>query len=560
MGDGDTIFALSSARGKAGLCVIRVSGSRARVAVAALTGNSVPEPREATLRRFVDAKGEPIDRGLVLWFPSPHSFTGEDTVEFHAHGSPAVVAALVARLGQLNGLRPAEAGEFTRRAFANGKFDLTEAEGLADLIEAETEQQRRQALRQMDGALLARYERWREMLIKTLAHLEAVIDFSEEDLPADLFEQVSGAARELMTEIDGHLADRRRGEIVRDGFSIVIVGAPNVGKSSLLNALAARDVAIVTATAGTTRDLIEVDLDLGGYAVRLVDTAGLRETSDEIESEGIARARRRAAHAHMRLAVIDATSPTIDELVSLTLVAGDVVVANKIDLTSVSHESGSRSLEFAIDSDDVVVSEDESESEALDQASNADEAASIDADEVARESDITADAELGDDSMRVMSIDEAQELDAVSRSDEEAAMHAGDTDVSAATKVEDARTADVASSDSVRVRDDLSVPLLGISARDGTGIGRLLSFLTQQVIARAGGSEAAPLTRLRHRNALAATRDALERAAANLNETRAMDLAAEDLRLAGRELGRIIGRVDVEDLLDVIFRDFCIGK
>lgn len=457
MGEGDTIFALSSARGKAGVCVIRVSGSRARVAVAALTGNSVPEARVATLRRFVDGGGEPIDRGLVIWFPSPHSFTGEDIAEFHAHGSPAVVAALVARLGRLNGLRPAEAGEFTRRAFAHGKFDLTEAEGLADLIAAETEQQRRQALRQMDGALSARYERWREALVKTLAHLEAVIDFSEEDLPRDLFERVSASALELGGKIDAHLTDRRRGEIVRDGFSIVILGAPNVGKSSLLNALAARDVAIVTATAGTTRDLIEVDLDLGGYAVTLVDTAGLRETSDEIESEGIARARRRAAHADMRLAVIDATAPSCDDLVASALSAGDVVVANKIDL-AVSHES------------------------------------------------------------------------------------------------------DASESETFRVRDDISLPLLRISARDGTGIDALLSFLTEQTIARTGGGEAAPLTRLRHRNALEAARDALQRAAGNLTETRAMDLAAEDLRLATRELGRITGRIDVEDLLDVIFRDFCIGK
>src|SRR5215470_15223846 len=180
MGESDTIFALSSARGRAGVCLLRVTGSRARVAVAALTGRGVPAARIATLRRFVDARGEPIDRGLVLWFPSPHSFTGEDVAEFHAHGSPAVVAALVARLGQVNGLRPAESGEFTRRAFAHGKFNLTEAEGLADLIEAETEQQRKQALKQMDGALRERYERWRETLVKTLAHLEAVIDFSEE--------------------------------------------------------------------------------------------------------------------------------------------------------------------------------------------------------------------------------------------------------------------------------------------------------------------------------------------------------------------------------------------
>ncbi len=453
MSDRDTIFALSSARGRAGICVFRVSGPRARVAAAALTGSGVPAAREATLRRFVDARGEPIDRGLVLWFPAPNSFTGEDVAEFHTHGSPAVIAALIARLGQMNGLRPAEPGEFTRRAFHNGKFDLTEAEGLGDLIAAETEQQRRQALRQMEGALRERYERWRDGLIKTLAQLEAVIDFVDEDLPRDLFDRVAAAASQLESEIELHLSDQRRGEIVRDGFSIVIVGAPNVGKSSLLNALAARDVAIVTETAGTTRDLIEVDLDLAGYAVTLVDTAGLRETSDAIESEGIRRARARAARADMRLAVIDAASLSLDPLVANTLSVGDAVLINKIDL-GVSHES------------------------------------------------------------------EVWTMNA-----------------------------------------ETTLPLLYISARDGDGIDALISFLTNQVVARAGGSESAPLTQLRHRNALEATRDALKRAAVNLShDHHAIDLAAEDLRIATRELGRITGRVDVEDLLDVIFREFCIGK
>jgi tRNA modification GTPase len=524
MGDGDTIFALSSARGKAGLCVLRVSGSRARVAVAALTGRSVPEPREATLRRFVDGRGEPIDRGLVLWFPSPHSFTGEDLAEFHAHGSPAVIAALVARLGQLNGLRPADPGEFTRRAFAHGKFDLTEAEGLADLIEAETEQQRRQALRQMDGALLEKYERWRDALIKTLAHLEAVIDFSEEDLPADLFDRVGTSALELKREIDAHLFDGRRGEIVRDGFSIVIIGAPNVGKSSLMNALAARDVAIVMATAGTTRDLIEVDLDLGGYRVTLVDTAGLRETSDEIESEGIRRARARADRADMRLAVIDATAPAVDELVACALVVGDLVVANKIDLASVSHESGvvETTMSDARESDDETM-----------RALNATEF-------VARESDF--------DESDTISSGVREEINSVARESDIDAPPSDDRDVG---PIDGA---------SYRIDDALALPLVQISARDGTGIGRLLSYLTEQVIARAGSGEVAPLTRLRHRRALEAASGALARAAANLNEMRAMDLAAEDLRLAGREIGRITGRVDVEDLLDVIFRDFCIGK
>ena len=546
MGEGDTIFALSSARGKAGLCVIRVSGSRARVAVAALTGSGVPEPREATLRRFVDGSGEPIDRGLVLWFPSPHSFTGEDVAEFHAHGSRAVVAALVARLGQLNGLRPAEAGEFTRRAFARGKFDLTEAEGLADLIDAETEQQRRQALRQMDGGLRERYERWREALIKTLAHLEAVIDFSEEDLPGDLFERVSASALELKGEIDRHLSDGRRGEIVRDGFSIVIVGAPNVGKSSLLNALAARDVAIVTATAGTTRDLIEVDLDLGGYRVTLVDTAGLRETSDEIESEGIARARRRAAHADMRIAVIDATAPAIDELVAGALIAGDLVVANKIDLASVSHESENVET-TAIESDvvDDFVARESGEELRSD---------AIAPHDVSVESALESDMSESDP----LSSDANEEADSVARESDDKGDTPSPDDRGA--PLSDDRDAGSLGAMTCDVSDALSLPIVRISARDGTGIGQLLSYLTEQVVARTGGSEAPPLTRLRHRRALEAASEALARAAGNLNETRAMDLAAEDLRLAGREIGRITGRVDVEDLLDVIFRDFCIGK
>jgi tRNA modification GTPase len=329
-----TIFALSSAKGRAGICVFRVSGPATRAAVEALTGAPVPAARLAALRDVRMEDGTLIDRGLVLWFAGPHSFTGEDVAEFHLHGGAAVIGAVTRRLGELPDLRPADAGEFTRRAFMAGKLDLTEAEGLADLINAETEQQRRLALRQLQGGLKEQYERWRGELVRALAHLEATIDFVDEELPDDLAKSVRPRIAKLRTEIGTHLDDDRRGEIVRDGFTVVILGAPNVGKSSLLNALARRDVAIVSSVPGTTRDTIEVDLDLGGYAVTLIDTAGLRDTTDAIESEGIRRARAKAQHADVRLGVIDAAASPIDSRVSRELSEGDAVVLNKCDAVS----------------------------------------------------------------------------------------------------------------------------------------------------------------------------------------------------------------------------------
>lgn len=438
-----SIFALSSAKGRAGICVFRVSGPATRAAVEALTGAPVPVPRQAALRDVRMSDGTLIDRGLVLWFEGPYSFTGEDVAEFHLHGGPAVIGALTRRLSELPGLRPADAGEFTRRAFMAGKLDLTEAEGLADLINAETEQQRRLALRQLQGGLKEQYERWRGELMRALAHLEATIDFVDEELPDDLAKSVQPRIAKLRTEIDAHLADDRRGEIVRDGFTVVILGAPNVGKSSLLNALARRDVAIVSSVPGTTRDTIEVDLDLGGYAVRLIDTAGLRDTTDAIESEGIKRARAKALHADVRLGVIDAAASPIDSRVSRELSEGDAVVLNKCDAVSPGAQT-------------------------------------------------------------------------------------------------------------------VAAPLhqMRISAKTGAGIDELLAWLEAQVIARAGGSESMPMTRARHREALVDARAALAR----FDNAQALDIAAEDLRIAARALGRITGRVDVEDLLDVIFREFCIGK
>lgn len=442
-----TIFALSSAKGRAGVCIFRISGPSTGAAIEALTARARPAPRRAALRNVALADGTPIDRGLVLWFPAPASFTGEDVAEIHLHGGPAVIAAMTRRLGELPDLRPADPGEFTRRAFEGGKLDLTEAEGLADLIGAETEQQRRLALRQLSGELKARYERWRTDLVKALAFLEASIDFIDEELPPGLAADVRSRVDRLAQEITRHLADQRRGEIVRDGFTVVILGAPNVGKSSLLNALARRDVAIVSAIPGTTRDAIEVDLDLGGYAVTLIDTAGLRETTDEIESEGIRRARAKAQHADLRLGVVDAKSVD-DSRVSPELSEGDAILLNKSDL-------------------------------------------------------------------------------APNQTVPESAPH----------------------------------HTIRISAKTGEGIDDLLHWLEHQLITRIGTAESMPMTRARHREALEDALSALKRVPASLNDKApSLDLAAEDLRMATRALGRITGRVDVEDLLDVIFKEFCIGK
>ena len=446
---GDTIFALSSARGRAGVCVFRISGPQAEASIAALTGKPTPSPRKAVLRNVLHRDGSLIDKGLLLWFPAPASFTGEAVLELHLHGGPAIIEAMSHRLAGLEGLRPAEPGEFTRRAFANGKLDLTEAEGLADLIAAETDQQRRLAIRQLQGGLKELYDGWRTGLIKAQAYLEATIDFSDEDIPAGLGSDVLARVTSLADAIAGHLGDARRGLIVRDGFTIVILGAPNVGKSSLLNALARRDAAIVSATPGTTRDPIEVNLDLGGYAVTLIDTAGLRDTTDAVETEGIRRARAKALAADFRLGVIESADNEPDSRVSLELSAHDAVLINKCDLLPARRETVSNG----------------------------------------------------------------------------------------------------------------GPPALYVSAKTGEGIEELLAWLEQQVIARVGGSETMPMTRLRHRHALDEAHQALWRAVTAFNsKTWQADLVAEDIRLATRALGRITGRVDVEDLLDVIFRDFCIGK
>ncbi|MDR6769413.1 tRNA uridine-5-carboxymethylaminomethyl(34) synthesis GTPase MnmE [Azospirillum sp. BE72] len=439
-----TIFALATAPGRSGVAVVRISGPEAGSALAALTGRPLPAPRRAVLTKLRDPRtGDMLDDALVLRFTGPASFTGEDVVELHLHGGRAVVAGVIEALATLPGLRLAEPGEFTRRAFENGKLDLTEAEAVADLIDAETNAQRRQALRQMEGALGRLYDAWRERLTRALAHIEADIDFAEDDLPGGVTDAVRPVVAGLADEIAAHLDDGGRGERLREGLHIAIVGAPNAGKSSLLNALARRDAAIVSARAGTTRDIIEVHLDLGGYPVVLADTAGLREAAaDEVEEEGIRRARDRAARADVKVAVFDATTlPDLDPA-TLDLIDRDtVVVFNKTDLAT------------AID-----------------------------------------------------------------------------------------------------LRPDLS-PIL-VSAQTGAGLRALEEKLTEFSADRLAIGSAPSLTRARHRAALTECREALLRAL----DAPLPELAAEDVRLASRALGRITGRVDVEDLLDVIFRDFCIGK
>lgn len=457
--DGSTIYALATptpSRAHPGaISVIRLSGPRAADALIFLTearaferGHSardpaLPEPRRMVVRTVLDPlSGEVIDRGLVVWFEAPHTETGETMAELHLHGGRAVVGGALEAIGKLGFCRLALPGEFTRRAFEHGKLDLTEAEAIADLVAAETDQQRRQALQQMDGALHRLYEEWRTMGLRALAHLEAAIDFPDEDLPAGIADEVRTGIQSLQAAITAHLDDRR-GERLREGLHITIIGPPNAGKSSLLNLLARREAAIVSETAGTTRDVIEVHLDLGGWPVVLADTAGLRDSSDAIEQEGVRRARARAASADLRLLVLDATSDWRSEREKLIQgaerwdAARDIVVVNKADLASIE-----------------------------------------------------------------------------------------DPDV------------------------------VALSALSGDGLAGLLTRIEAAAATLMQEGGAPPLTRARHREALKDCQDALGRALTAPE----IALAAEDLRLAMRALGRITGAVRIDELLDIIFRDFCIGK
>lgn len=436
---GDTIFALASGLGRAGIAVIRLSGPACRDALGALLAGALPEPRRASFRRLSDpGTRDVLDQALVLWLPGPGSFTGEDQAELHTHGGVAVRAAVLGALSRLPGLRAAEPGEFTRRAFLSGRMDLSAVEGLADLIDAETEAQRRQALRQLEGALAGKVADWRERLADALALAEAGLDFTDEaDVSASAHSEAAAIFHAVRVEVDVELARAGQGERLREGFVVVIAGPPNAGKSTLLNALARREVAIVSPHAGTTRDAIEVRCDLGGLPVTFVDTAGLRQAADAVEQEGIARTRQRAREADLVLWLTEA------------------------DAAAVSPEG------FGVP---------------------------------------------------VVTVGTKRDLAPV-----------------------------------------LAGPDLAISARTGDGLDRLVALVRGRAEAGLTGAGDAVITRERHRRALEAVATALSRAE-GAHQAGHDELAAEDVRLALRALGRITGQVDVEEILDRIFGQFCIGK
>jgi tRNA modification GTPase len=428
----DTIFALASGRGKAGVAVIRLSGLLAHAAVERLAG-SLPESRRASVRRLTGFDGTHLDEALVLLFPDGASFTGEAAAELHLHGSPAVVAAVLRELGQIAGLRLAEPGEFTRRALENHRLDLAQVEGLADLIEAETEAQRRQALRVLSGDLGRRADAWRASLIRAAALLEATIDFADEDVPTDVTPEVTALLDSTLAGLRREAAGVTVAERIRDGFEVAIVGRPNAGKSTLLNALAGREAAITSEVAGTTRDVIEVRMDLRGLPVTILDTAGLRDTSDTVESIGVARAIERARAADLRVFLLEEEGETLP----LAPLPGDIAALGKADLRS--------------------------------------------------------------------------------------------------------------------------GPAFAVSGKTGAGIGELIDRITETLATRAQGAGLA--IRERHRTAMTQAIRALESARGEVQHgPDRTELAAEDLRTAVRALDSLVGRVDVEDILDEIFASFCLGK
>lgn len=443
---GETIYALSSGAGAAGVAVVRVSGSQVDSILKLLNVLPLPAQRYAALHNIRDPKTSAmLDQALVIRFPGPGSFTGEDVAELHIHGGEAVLTAVLSALRDTGLARMAENGEFTRRAFENGKLDLTAAEAIGDLVASRTEEQRKLALRQYDGGLADLYEGWRSGLIDLLGYAEAEIDFSDEELPDALHNVVVDKIAAIKQQVIDHSHTALLGEQIRTGFPISILGAPNAGKSSLMNLLARGDVAIVSEVAGTTRDVIEVQMDLGGYAVTISDTAGIRDPNDEIEAEGVRRAEKKAHHSALKIVVIDVTGPELSYRVRRLIDADTVVVANKSDLGPVP-------------------------------------------------------AWVGDI------------LD---------------------TKV-----------------------VCTLSAKTGDGVAELVSTVSGLVRVELSAYEGPVPTRQRHREALLECVDSLERAeAASLPE-----LAAEDVRLAARALGRITGRVDIDEVLDTVFRDFCIGK
>ena len=442
-----TIYALSTGPGISGIAVIRVSGEAAAKTIKLLTKGELPTPRTAQLRKInkIDSS-ELIDEGIILWFPGPESYTGEDMAEFHIHGSKAVVEALQASISKVENCRLAEPGEFTKLAFQNGKINLLKAESIADLISAETEIQRQQAVQIMNGKSADKFNQLREKLLKVLSHVEAKIDFPDDDLPEDILENIKKKSNEVLLDIKKILEDQRVGERIREGFKIAIIGPTNAGKSSLLNHLSNRDAAIVSEIAGTTRDVIETHLNIEGYPVVVSDTAGIRESINEIEKKGIKLALKKAEDADLKLIVIDAKSDDFTGVLKDLMDENAILVINKSDLLKKDLNSKIKSLNHVL----------------------------------------------------------------------------------------------------ISVKDNLNIDGLILKIKDKLKD----KFITSNDIL---------ITRERHRQHLEQSLDHLQKFHEK-NQAKDFDKAAEDLRLATRHLGMIVGKVDVEEILGSIFNDFCIGK
>ena len=442
-----TIYALSTGPGISGIAVIRVTGKKTRDVIKKITGAKLPNPRIATRRKFnYIGTNKLIDEGVLLWFPGPNSYTGEDLAEFHTHGSRAVINALHKTLSKVENCRLAEPGEFTKRAFQNGKINLLKAESIGDLISSETEIQRKQAIKIMNGNSSDKFNSWREKLLKILSHVEAKIDFPDEDLPKDALHEITETSKQVSSEIQKVLKDQKIGEIIREGFKIAIVGPTNVGKSSLLNYLSKKDVAIVSETAGTTRDVIETHLNLDGYPVIVSDTAGIRDSKDEIEKKGIKLALKRAEEADLRLVVIEPKSLDFTGFLKDLFDKNSILIINKSDLLK-------RQLDPQIKKLDHVL----------------------------------------------------------------------------------------------------------ISIIKNTNLDILINKIIKKLKDKFISSEDILITRERHRQHLEQCVEHLM----NFNDKNKnddLDKGAEDLRLATRHLGMIVGKVDVEEILGSIFNDFCIGK
>ena len=442
-----TIFALSSGSGIAGIAVIRVSGKNTANVIKSIAGNRLPSPRVATLTKFnKNGTKELIDEGVIIWFPAPNSYTGEDLAEFHVHGSRAVINAMHISISEVKNCRLAEPGEFTKRAFQNGKINLLQAESIADLISSETEIQRKQALKIMSGKSSDKFNSWREKLLKILSHIEAKIDFPDEALPKNIINQIQKKSYGVLMEIKKTLNDEKVGERIREGFKIAIVGPTNAGKSSLLNYLSKRDAAIVSEIAGTTRDVIETHLNLDGYPVVLSDTAGIRDSKNEIEKKGIKIALNRAEDADLKLVIVSAKNADFTKVLKGLLTKNAILVINKSDLTNAKLNKKFHKYEHVL----------------------------------------------------------------------------------------------------ISIKKDLNLNKL---------ILKIKSKLKNQFII----SEDILITRERHRQNLINCAQHLEKFQTK-KSAQDFDKAAEDLRLATRHLGMIVGKVDVEELLGSIFNDFCIGK